>query len=839
MICITDHIRTYLDEFIKEDDGFSDIYSRVIAKDKEESKNALIYINKLLNELVRNQDRDLNYINIHIEGADESTIHHISEFVCIKFFLLAIDTEETAPIESDILGQKLIEHQKMLTYRFRETPPYVSGKKMSLKAKRWVEEKARITAIHKFYTEIAKRRNERCASLQPRTVVNVLHKELNYLLNLFNASPFAVFIDQIRRTSSYVLLNCDKSRNEIDGIKTSNDDYLSDGIENVILIDCERKRVSQSFNSRELSEWSSTGKLTRLIVFSFSNDLFSFNRLKSRLDRIQTRYYSIPKFPSYQAYTILSEELKMLSMPNQIRTPTIDFFGEGHSTFWEDFKLEIGVYEGLYELKSIKMMNVYSLVINKELKQILLDDIFNFSETPKIITNDTRESLRELTTESISSLKTSLNNALDFIIQSPWPNYLSDKVVRVPSIIIPYGMRRHDSFMRALQVALRITRHNKLLTWFDWNVASDDEVIILDYRDVGRFPFGISPNIVELEAKDASKIKCYFLKFLFKNKFDWAIYNYNSNLIKMLNNELRVKYFDWTSLFDNCQSIKPEREDSTIWDFENLYESGNPTANVKVKFKNSTKFKSYSASELFVVKYSMANKFRVYRIEDLLEDDHSDNYSIQMLDELHSELNIYEKIANVKKEEEELQLIRSNYSLDKNEKADRLWKILLKKRCHNNSVDAIYDEVRLYIETRRLKLVSKNTFNEHWINPDSKSLIPREKKVFYSLCEYLGLPKSYFKIMLRLKNAEVQNSRRNSKQMNALLSDLINCGCFDDNADILEILTPLKNQFLSDHDFDEIGFYEETLIEDLEALVELLKPYLNPIQVEKIELSQV
>lgn len=839
MICITDHIRTYLDEFIKEDDGFSDIYSRVIAKDKEESKNALIYINKLLNELVRNQDRDLNYINIHIEGADESTIHHISEFVCIKFFLLGVDAEEVASIENDLLGKKITEQIKMLTYRFRETPSYVSGKKVTLKAKRWAEEKARITAIHGFYSDILKRRNERGASIQPRTIINVLHKELRYLLNQFNANPYALFIDQIKKDSSYLLLNCDKSRNDIDGIKTLNDDYLSDGIENIILIDCERKRISQSFNWRELSEWSNTGKLTNLIVFSFSNGSFSFNRLKSRLDRIQTRYYSIPKFPSYQAYTILAEELRMLSIPNQIRTPTINFFGEGHSTFWEDFKLEIGVYEGLYELKSIKMMNVYSLVINKELKQILLDDIFNFSETPKIITNDTRESLRELTVESISSLKTSLNNTLDFIIQSPWPNYLSDKAVRVPSIIIPDGIRRHDLFMRALQVALRITRHNKLLIWFDWNVASDDEVIILDYRDVGRFPFGIIPNIVELEAKDASKIECYFLKFFFKDKFDWAIYNYNSNLTKMLNNELRVKYFDWTGLFDKCQSIKPEREESTIWDFENLYESGNPSVNVKVKFTNSAKFRSYSASELFVVRNSMANKFRVYRIEDLIEDDHSDNYSIQMLDELHSELNIYEKIANVKKEEEELQLIRSNYSLDKNEKADRLWKILLRRRCHNNSIDAIYDEVRLYIETRRLKLVSKNTFNEHWINPDSKSLIPREKKVFYSLCEYLGLPKSYFKIMLRLKNVEVQNSRRNSKQMNALLSDLINCGCFDDNADILEILTPLKNQFLSDHDFDEIGFYEETLIEDLEALVELLKPYLNPIQVEKIELSQV
>jgi hypothetical protein len=50
MIHITDHIGKYLNEFINDDDSFLDIYNRINAEDKKESKNALIYVNRLLDE---------------------------------------------------------------------------------------------------------------------------------------------------------------------------------------------------------------------------------------------------------------------------------------------------------------------------------------------------------------------------------------------------------------------------------------------------------------------------------------------------------------------------------------------------------------------------------------------------------------------------------------------------------------------------------------------------------------------------------------------------------------------------------------------------------------------
>ena len=137
-----------------------------------------------------------------------------------------------------------------------------------------------------------------------------------------------------------------------------------------------------------------------------------------------------------------------------------------------------------------------------------------------------------------------------------------------------------------------------------------------------------------------------------------------------------------------------------------------------------------------------------------------------------------------------------------------------------------------------LGLVAKNTFENSWLELDSSSLVPRGKAVFLKVCEYLNLPRSYYRLMLRLRNVEIQSTRNSSKQMNNLLSDLINDGCFDVDADCYSLLLLNRNKYIKAHDFDEIGIAIEQVTDELKALVELLKPYIKLAEVQKIEINQ-
>ena len=91
--------------------------------------------------------------------------------------------------------------------------------------------------------------------------------------------------------------------------------------------------------------------------------------------------------------------------------------------------------------------------------------------------------------------------------------------------------------------------------------------------------------------------------------------------------------------------------------------------------------------------------------------------------------------------------------------------------------------------------------------------------------------------MLRLKNVEIQATRSSSKQMNGLLSDLINDGCFCENVNVQDILLDNKKKYLKKHDFDEIGIAEDQVVNELKALVALLKPYMKLVEVQKIEMN--
>lgn len=831
MLRYKEHIAEHLQKLTANaSEEFNLAFHSLNISNKTDYKDLLIYLDKVLARCL--EGNEFKYLNLHIEGINESIQSIITQFLVIRSFYSVIKT----PSESDTLSRKIFELDRTLTYRYKETPSYVSGKKLSKRAKIWMQGKMKVSALLKFYRALHHSYGD-FVSFAPRTIVNLLAKEHQNLSNSFESTPYAISLAKDSRDSSCVLLNSELCLNDIDGITLPDASYLFDQIQNIFIIGCEGKKLNRSFSYRELSRLNQSGKLKGLVVVSFSDQKVGFNKLKARLERIMGLYHSIPKFPDYNSYLIPEVEIGLLLGKNGVNEKRINFFGTEQSSFWDDFKALVNRYEGLYELRSLKMMNIYSLALSNEIRDLILVDLFDFGSPSILLTENSREELRHLSKETIDRMKSSLYDTLSFIITSGWPKYLVEQINVSSTIIISHCFKNNDRLVKAFTTALQLTSRTQIQSWL--TISLDERqgsIVVLDYRDAGRFPYTIRPNLIELSQDNWSVTVCHFLNVFFKSKYDWACYNYSNDSVKLLKNDIRVDHFALDLFARNIKAGKPSRDDTVVWDIEHQLEPSRSLQTIKIGFQDGSR-RSYQPSELFIVRNGSISRFTVTKAMSLLDEDLDDDLFIQMMNEIHSGFNIYEKIANKDREEKELQFIKTQYKLNKAEKAERLWKILLKRKGQGKSLEELYSEVQSYLHDKGSHLVSIGTFEDHWINADSDTLIPRERRAFFLICEYLGLPNSYFTIMVRLKNVEVQNSRDNSRQMNSLLSDLINAGCFNDGVDTIGILEGIKKQLQRRHNLNEIGFNTDTLVEDLHALVELLKPFLNLSQVREIELT--
>lgn len=833
MRLIDHHIKEHIFKFVDNpDEGFNTVFCYLRNRNKEKGKKLLIYIDKIINLSLNLKCEGLKYSHVHLECIEQELLSLIAEFIAIKFFHVGINADRNSTYDN--LNLEEINRIDAVLRKPLEIP--IGAKGNSKKVSTVKLERSNLKQKKAFYEDIIKHSSS--VSFRPLTILNVLSKEYHYFDNEFMVRPFGVTIDRISKERSYVVVNCDVSRDEIDKILLPNEEYLFDLIQNVILLDCEQKKIHAEFNYKDLKAWNDgTSDFKNLVIISANDGKYRFNKLKTRLDRIQSRYYSEPQYPNYESYIVMPFEIESLVTTRQINKDSVAFFADTYCSFYEDFKTNVGFYEGLYELQSFKMMNIYSLVLNESLKKILLDDIFLFDKVPLFISQETRDTLMELSHENVQELKINLSHTFDWIIQSNWSGnllgHLTDKTV----IILPGLIKKHDAFLKEIKKVLTIGINNKVTTWFDIDFNTTDDILILEYRDLGPFPYNIRPNIFESTFKNSLCVRKTFLSIFFKNKFDWASFNYSSDILKVLKNQIRETHLAWDILYQKNQRSKPNKLDSTNWDSESIYQASQDTSTIRVKFNDNSK-RSYSPSELFIISQDNTDIFKVKRLEDLLDWDFSQNtLKVQVLDDLYSEFNIYEKLANVERENNELQIIRKDYSIDGSESAGRLWKVLLKRKSIEMGNNELYRDIETFMKSKSIGIVAKNTFENSWLNPDSHSLVPRGKDIFLKLCEYLNLPKSYYRLMLRLKNVEIQATRNSSKQMNSLLSDLINDGCYDHDAIVQLILVDNKSKYVKKHDFDEIGIAVEQVVEELKALVDLLRPYLILSEVQKIEMN--
>ena len=103
------------------------------------------------------------------------------------------------------------------------------------------------------------------------------------------------------------------------------------------------------------------------------------------------------------------------------------------------------------------------------------------------------------------------------------------------------------------------------------------------------------------------------------------------------------------------------------------------------------------------------------------------------------------------------------------------------------------------------------------------------------LCNYLGLPTTYLRIIYTIKNRNISGRRNATRIYSKLLKDLFNDGSFDEGANPEQILFTKTADYKSNHNLDELGIDEEKPLEGLITLIDLIKPELTFKQVKSIE----
>ncbi len=813
------------------DMGFNEVFDHIDSEHKILNKQLLIYIDRILNEMVINSSCNVEYEHLHIEHINRNQADLISEFLVLKFFYLGVvddaELSDSAPLEERIANlDALIARDIIAKHGSKGTSKIVQTA---------IAEKKRLKKGRRLFQELQKTWPN--TSLKPLTLINSTRADVERLMKKFASYPFLASASSFNDlNSSYVVLN-EHSIQSISKLKYK-ECHLAKLIKNVIFLNSVGKSEFSKFSLRDLSQFNqrSGTVFKKLLIITFNEQPMKFSRLRMTFDRIHSRYNSITQYPRYHAYTILPSEINLLTKSENVKKIPVFFFGSAQCHFWENVLFTINQYEGLEELRSSKMMDVYSSIFNTKTRDLIIDEIFDNTEKSTLITEGTKEALKEISEANILSLKDDLFLFFNWIIESGWPAKLSGLIAKADTIIISNLILKHNSLRHEISSFFRLSLNQKLTCWYDYNRDSSGHVLILDYVDLGPMPNTYKDNLIEYVPKPSQNMKGEFLAVFFEQRYRWSLYNFNKHLYNILQHPLRSKFFEWPSFYKRLAASKPDVY-LPNYDLESKYENYQNHQSVMITTFGS-RAKSFHSSELFIINEKDTSVLMAKRLEDLyIYDLSTTSLEAQCLTELYADFNIYEKMANLELEESELQTIRARYHLQENFSAKQLWKVLLRDQVDQLGRDVVYESLKHLLQLKNKQIVDKGHFVSVWMNPDSDTLLARGKSVFLVICDYLKLPKSYMRIMTRIYNSEKLNKSRSSRKMNLLLSDLINDGCFNHKTSPHIIISKSLHKYIKAHDLESIGISDNKMIDELSSLVELLRPQLKLTSVKSIEFN--
>ncbi len=822
MELIKQHIKLYQEDFINSlnIENFNEVYESISGRNKEEIASILKQLFRLIDLSINNSTSEISSIHIHFQNdLNKSTKTIIAEFVWNLFFQTH-KQNDSSDFENLNLKSRINEIESLLK-RDIIAPSNNDRREFN----RLINHRKKLRKELAFYKSLPS-----TSSLIPKTLINLKINQEKDLSECFDSYPHYLKVQLIEVLNSYTLTNVE-SFNSIYKTKL-NEIPIFKILENIILFDCEdRVQKFNQFNLQNLQNLNQRHgtSFKNFIIITFGNSVNSISSIRHKFDLINDRF----KIPNVSSYTIINSEIDFLLNRKENAQLSIEFVGYESSSFWDTFVLETSIRE-LYELRSIKLMNIYSICYTDEIKNYIIDDIFSNNESSELISSTTKLAILELRDEDIDVLKEALSNTLDVIMNSGIKSKVSDSLSNNPAIVLDEAILRNQKLLSKVRNCLGFTKTTKFKTWADLTNSDLKDLVILSYRDQGRYPNYYYPSLLELDLDSECIARAILPSFLFKQYYSWSKYNLCKEYHKLLTHPIREQHFEWNTLKNKIQELKPEQKLNIDWNLENEYSNSDQRESYKIKLKGQRVRTAYG-SDLLILTEDAKTQYRVVKIDYLLSLDNEDNkVFIQNLDEIQQNINIYDKIVDKKQQEAELEIIRKQFNLG-DETAGRLWKVLLKNLAEVQGEDKLYSDLKKHFEIKGIKIVSPFHFKNSWINPQSESIAPLSKRVFIELCEYLKIPKIYFIIIQRIRNSTKQSSRQSTRQMNQLLKDLFNDGCFDTDRNPKEIINSRLDYYKANHPLDELGIDENHLATNLVALVELIQPELNLIELETIE----
>lgn len=825
MELINNHIELYLNKFVEYENLDFDLFSKIDNYQKKNRyKKLLNYIDNLI-QLNNNPDANqISVLHIHFENDFDKEIELlIFQLIIIKLFN-KFQSREIELSNTDTLNLSIKKNELQRKYNQLDCscPEGASRKNGGNRIyKNWANKKGEINCLLGFYKSL-----NNSSVFSNKALINCQVWIKNEILNTFKINPFAADINSNYFDLTYNALNSDKKLDEID----SYHNFL-DNIEDVILFDCENKRLMSNFSMQEITKWNTEygTNFKKYLVLTFGKEVHSFQKIRNKIDIIKEKF----KIPNYTSYTVLSSEFDiLLCRKKKIQIP-VEFIGFENASFWEVFLLETSIRE-LYELRSIKMMNIYSLCFSEEIKKYILEELFSNVDSSKIISYNTKQAILELREDDLNLIKESLITTLDLIINSELKSKVTEMLDNETFIILEDSVIKDKILIAKITNSLSLLKSNKLISWSDLNNSTNNSILILTYRDQGKFPNYFYPNVIESSISSENIVSAIYLNFFFGKHYQWSKYNLYRDFHKYLNHPIRQNNFEWNKLKLTIETIRPTSKLNIDWNLEYEFSNSDNRETYKVKLKGE-RAKTYNSSDLFIFKHSEESSYKVNKISNVLAlEQNGEKYFLQNLDNIQEDINIYDKIADTKQQENELNIISKQFNLDK-ESAGRLWKILLKNIADIEGDEKLYNDLKIHLENKGLKIVSLFHFKNSWINTQSESIAPLNKMVFISLCDYLKIPKTYFIIIQRIRNSSKQSSRQSTRQMNQLLKDLFNDGCFNEGINVRDILKNKLSVYKMNHPLDELGIDENHLLDNLVTLTELIQPELKLLELEKIE----
>lgn len=821
---IDHHIQTCLRNFLTDyNSTFCEVFDCIHNGYKIEYKPFLKYIDNILNKTYSKNCQELKILHINFEQDFKDPIKLlIAEYLLIRNFK-QYQLNDNSSIEKNTLLSRLIvtleTSQKKLE---TQCPEGASGKNGGNKiSKQWTLDKQNNKSLLLFYKGL-----KEYSSLESKLLFNTQNKLNNLIIPFFQYNPYAIQIEDNK--ISYNIINTNYTLNEIEELN----DTIIDKLDTIILFECERKRKMINFSIEEIIKWNSEydTNFKHYLMFTFGKEPQSVNNICNKIDTIRERF----KIPIETTYTILSSEMDFLLKRNEKTNILIDFVGFETSSFWDTFLLETNIRE-LYELRSVKLMNIYSLCLSEELKNYIIEELFSKNEFSELISLSTKQALLELRDDDVNIIKEALANTLNIIINSEIKSKINERLNNVPTIILDDAIIRNLKLMSKFSKTIALTKSVIFKTWSDLPSLTSNYILILSYRDQGKYPNYFNPNLIEFEYQEGKIATAILPNFLFGHHYNWSKYYLLKDYHKYLSHPIRQNHFEWNNLINTIQSLRPESKLNIDWNLEYELSNSEPRETYKVKIKNQ-RAKIFNSSDFLILSEASSKKPRIERVKWLYEnlDLNENDYEIQKLDDLLDEFNPAEKLIDTTQQEIELEIIRKQLGLEK-ETAGRLWKVLLKRKSDMIGIAKFYEELKMIFKTNNISIVSINHFQNSWINIESDSLMPRGNKVFKILCDYLGLNNNYRLILYSLKNASINGKIEATKKYSRLLKDLFSDCCFDENVSAEIKLQSNIEYYRNNHVLDELGIDNENPLKGLLTLIELVKPEIKLSEIETIE----